>query len=371
MTDRPEGSTDETLEPATDVAADDDGARGRAGAEPSPSRRPSPSRSLRPSRSPSRARAGARAEPEPEPKPSPSRAGPTSPTTSRRRTDDDRATTKPRTRRRRGRGARPTAGRRRCGRRCRAAARQRGQPAATTRAPTPSELAVRVTDNASRIFVIATVVVFVGILLNGILFGTRRPHHRDRRRRSPTAVATASPSVVGIAQLVGVAERLGLGRAVGLAPSASASARPSAAPARPPRRRPHRAPRPARPEPRRRGRILAAWTARRPSETDDRVRRARERMVAASCARRGIHDERVLDADGRGPARAVRRRRRPARRAYADEALPIDAGQTISQPFIVARMTELLATRPGRPVLEIGTGSGLPGGDPRRARLPT
>ena len=44
--------------------------------------------------------------------------------------------------------------------------------------------------------------------------------------------------------------------------------------------------------------------------------------------------------------------------AYADEALPIEAGQTISQPYIVARMTELLAPRAGDRVLEIGTGSG-------------
>ena len=44
--------------------------------------------------------------------------------------------------------------------------------------------------------------------------------------------------------------------------------------------------------------------------------------------------------------------------AYADEALPIPAGQTISQPWVVARMTELLAPRPGDRVLDIGTGSG-------------
>jgi protein-L-isoaspartate(D-aspartate) O-methyltransferase len=44
--------------------------------------------------------------------------------------------------------------------------------------------------------------------------------------------------------------------------------------------------------------------------------------------------------------------------AYADEALPIASGQTISQPYIVARMTELLGAGPGDRVLEIGTGSG-------------
>ena len=56
--------------------------------------------------------------------------------------------------------------------------------------------------------------------------------------------------------------------------------------------------------------------------------------------------------------------------AYDDEALPIDAGQTISQPFMVARMTELLAPRPGDRILEIGTGSGYQAADPRRARRP-
>jgi protein-L-isoaspartate(D-aspartate) O-methyltransferase len=49
---------------------------------------------------------------------------------------------------------------------------------------------------------------------------------------------------------------------------------------------------------------------------------------------------------------------RSRRRAYADEAVPIDAGQTMSQPWVVARMTELLAPRPDDRVLELGTGSG-------------
>jgi protein-L-isoaspartate(D-aspartate) O-methyltransferase len=44
--------------------------------------------------------------------------------------------------------------------------------------------------------------------------------------------------------------------------------------------------------------------------------------------------------------------------AYADEALPIDAGQSISQPYVVARMTELLMPQPDQLVLEVGTGSG-------------
>ena len=44
--------------------------------------------------------------------------------------------------------------------------------------------------------------------------------------------------------------------------------------------------------------------------------------------------------------------------AYADQALPIDCGQTISQPYVVAYMTEQLAVEPEHRVLEIGTGSG-------------
>jgi len=44
--------------------------------------------------------------------------------------------------------------------------------------------------------------------------------------------------------------------------------------------------------------------------------------------------------------------------AYVDGAVPIDAGQTISQPYMVARMTELLRVEPGDRILEIGTGSG-------------
>src|SRR5204862_3864014 len=47
-----------------------------------------------------------------------------------------------------------------------------------------------------------------------------------------------------------------------------------------------------------------------------------------------------------------------AERAYADQALPIDCGQTISQPYVVAYMTEQLGVKPNHRVLEVGTGSG-------------
>jgi protein-L-isoaspartate(D-aspartate) O-methyltransferase len=80
-------------------------------------------------------------------------------------------------------------------------------------------------------------------------------------------------------------------------------------------------------------------------------------MVAHQLRARGIRDERVLQAMG-----SIRRDLfvpDAARRdAYEDEALPIGAGQTISQPFMVARMTELLEVQSGDRILEIGTGSG-------------
>lgn len=73
----------------------------------------------------------------------------------------------------------------------------------------------------------------------------------------------------------------------------------------------------------------------------------------------GISDQRVLDIMRLTP-RHVFMDEAMASRAYEDTALPIGYGQTISQPFIVARMTEILLQQPGLPgkVLEIGTGSG-------------
>lgn len=89
----------------------------------------------------------------------------------------------------------------------------------------------------------------------------------------------------------------------------------------------------------------------------DTTERARARMVSDQLRSRGIVDERVLGAMATVPRdRFVGEGDR--RFAYEDEALPIDAGQTISQPYMVAVMTEALATRPGDRILEIGTGSG-------------
>ena len=84
---------------------------------------------------------------------------------------------------------------------------------------------------------------------------------------------------------------------------------------------------------------------------------ARASMVADQLRGRGVKDERVLAAMGAVPREAfVPESLRGD--AYRDEALPIDAGQTISQPLMVAKMTEHLAPRPGDRILEIGTGSG-------------
>lgn len=93
-------------------------------------------------------------------------------------------------------------------------------------------------------------------------------------------------------------------------------------------------------------------------ETDvGRAVAAREAMVARQLRGRGIRDERVLAAMGAVP-RELFLDSAERSFAYEDAALPIACGQSISQPFIVARMTELLALEPGLRVLEIGTGSG-------------
>jgi protein-L-isoaspartate(D-aspartate) O-methyltransferase len=86
-------------------------------------------------------------------------------------------------------------------------------------------------------------------------------------------------------------------------------------------------------------------------------RDARLEMVEQQIRERGVTDPRVLDAMRRVP----RERFVPpevAGRAYADSPLAIGEGQTISQPYIVAYMTEVLGVSSGHKVLEIGTGSG-------------
>lgn len=83
----------------------------------------------------------------------------------------------------------------------------------------------------------------------------------------------------------------------------------------------------------------------------------RERMVSGQIEKRGVRDKRVLEVMGRVPRHlfvpeAVRSE------AYNDSPVPIGDGQTISQPYIVGLMTELLELKGSERVLEIGTGSG-------------
>ena len=186
---------------------------------------------------------------------------------------------------------------------------------------------------------------------------SRRPRRPHRARRSSVAPSVSvapsgSPAASGSA-----------------APSSSAPA--SASPPRRPRpppashRRPRGRPRPdAGASPRARRAEPSRPCDARP---DDRVRRpgwpgphpatSGRGWSSASCARAGSR----TSASSRRCPRCLARRSSVAdqrRLAYADEALPIAAGQTISQPYIVARMTELLGVGPGDRVLEIGTGSG-------------
>src|ERR1700756_377905 len=83
----------------------------------------------------------------------------------------------------------------------------------------------------------------------------------------------------------------------------------------------------------------------------------RERMVASQVARRGVTDKRVLDAMRQVPREAFVGAGMEEF-AYEDAPLPIAAGQTISQPYIVALMIEAAQIKPGDRVLDVGTGSG-------------
>lgn len=94
------------------------------------------------------------------------------------------------------------------------------------------------------------------------------------------------------------------------------------------------------------------WT-----QQEDAYARKRMRMVKTQLASRDITDRRVLEVMAKVPRHLFVS---PTYRnqAYEDYPLPIDEGQTISQPYIVALMTQCLDLRPGEKVLEIGTGSG-------------
>src|SRR5690554_3153125 len=92
-------------------------------------------------------------------------------------------------------------------------------------------------------------------------------------------------------------------------------------------------------------------------QNDDTHKARRARMVKTQIESRGINNAKVLNA-----LRTVERHRfvlpEYVRYAYNDSPLPIEEGQTISQPYIVAFMTEVLELRKKDKVLEIGTGSG-------------
>jgi protein-L-isoaspartate(D-aspartate) O-methyltransferase len=89
---------------------------------------------------------------------------------------------------------------------------------------------------------------------------------------------------------------------------------------------------------------------------DERVEE-RERMVSTGIANQGIRDNAVLDAMFHVPRHKFVGEGHQ-RQAYMNNPLPIGHGQTISQPYIVAFMAEMLEIEPGDKVLEIGTGSG-------------
>ena len=86
-------------------------------------------------------------------------------------------------------------------------------------------------------------------------------------------------------------------------------------------------------------------------------KRSRERMVREQIEARGVSDPLVLKAMRTVP-RHLFVEEALAAQAYRDSPLPIGHGQTISQPYIVARMSGLLEAKPGMRVLEIGLGSG-------------
>jgi|SRR5579862_715181 len=90
---------------------------------------------------------------------------------------------------------------------------------------------------------------------------------------------------------------------------------------------------------------------------DARFAQARRQMVVEQLVKRGVRDERVLAALGVVP-RHLFVDAALAGDAYSDRPLPIGFGQTISQPYMVARATELAAPRPTDRVLEVGAGSG-------------
>ena len=94
-----------------------------------------------------------------------------------------------------------------------------------------------------------------------------------------------------------------------------------------------------------------------PSQNEEYFTQLRKQMVERQLKRRDITDPKVLDVMGK-VKRHLFVSENLMGRAYTDFPLPIGEGQTISQPYIVALMTQLLNVKPGEKILEIGTGSG-------------
>jgi protein-L-isoaspartate(D-aspartate) O-methyltransferase len=103
--------------------------------------------------------------------------------------------------------------------------------------------------------------------------------------------------------------------------------------------------------------LVLALAAPVEAQTADRWREARERLVAEELVPQGITDSLTLAAMRTVPRHEFVPEDQRAW-AYADTPLPIGHGQTISQPAVVAFMTQVIRPRPGLRVLEVGTGSG-------------
>src|ERR1051325_5280892 len=90
---------------------------------------------------------------------------------------------------------------------------------------------------------------------------------------------------------------------------------------------------------------------------DDPIHQGMRARLVKELKEKGISDTNVLNAIGKVP-RHFFFNTTFIKHSYEDKAFPIAAGQTISQPYTVAKQTELLEVKPGDKVLEIGTGSG-------------
>ena len=102
---------------------------------------------------------------------------------------------------------------------------------------------------------------------------------------------------------------------------------------------------------------VTATLTEQPALRESQYSAARERMVRTQIAGRGIHDRKLLDALSAVPREAFVEAGFEAF-AYTDGPLPIGAGQTISQPYIVGLMIAAAEVQPGDRVLEVGAGSG-------------